>query len=302
MGGGVSGLVVPKPDRLKSTGEKVVNTVLATASRTLQETGPSARWLMPAFVIVGAQRCGTTSMYRYLRAHPQVVPALVKEVHFFDVNYGRGPDWYAAHFAPRRLAEFRSRALGRHVVTGEASPYYIFHPHAIRRLHEMLPDAKIIVMLRDPVQRAISHYSHERGKGWETADFADALRMEETRLGGEEEKMVADPSYVSLSHQHYGYLERGDYLPQLQRIHSFFSPDQVIVINSSDFYSNPDAGYQQLLGFLGLHEKTLRSYDQYNAQRPPRLDEGMRARLVRHFAARNAALYDYLGRDLGWSR
>jgi hypothetical protein len=301
-GDGVLGLLGPRLEWLKPTGEAAVNNVLGLAGRTRAVTGPSSRWLTPGFVIVGGQRCGTTSMYRYLKAHPQVIPALTKEVHFFDINYSRGPDWYAAHFVAKRLAESRSRLLGRPVVTGEASPYYMFHSHAIRRLHEMLPDTKIIVMLRDPVKRAISHYSHELAKGWETADLAEAVRLEEPRLAGEEEKMVADPAYVSFAHQHYGYLARGDYLPQLQRIHSFYPRDQIIVVNSRDLYRDPDADYRRMLRFLGLREKTLRNYKQYNTYRSAKPDEATRVRLVRYFASRNAALYDYLGEDLGWSR
>lgn len=299
---GSSGLLTAGPAWLKPATEAAVDESLAMIGQARALTKPSSRWQPPAFVIVGGQRCGTTSMYRYLTAHPQVAAALSKEVHFFDVNYGRGPDWYAAHFVTRRRAEVRSRRLGRQIVTGEASPYYMFHPHAVQRLQLLVPEAKIIVMLRDPVQRAISHYTHERAKGFETADFLAALRLEDSRLAGEEGMMHDDPTYRSFSHQHFSYVGRGKYLGQLQRIYQFFPPEQVFIVSSNEFYQAPNRLYRQLVGFLGLEDHTLPTYKRYNTYSSVKPDETTRGRLVRTFAASNAALYDFLGKDLGWSR
>lgn len=294
--------LVAGSDWLRPRAEAAVNGALAVVGRARAMTGPTSRWQRPSFVIVGAQRCGTTSMYHYLTAHPQVCAALTKEVHYFDVNYDRGPDWYAAHFITRHRAQLRSRSLGRRVVTGEASPYYMYHPHALRRMHELLPDVKVVVMLRDPAQRAVSHYSHERAKGFETAELPDALRMEDTRLAGEEEKLASDPSYRSFAHQHYSYLGRGNYLPQLQRLHEFYPAEQVFIVNSNDFYREPDTTYHALLEFLELDGHTLPTYKQHNTYVSAKPDEATRARLVRHFAPLNAALYEYVGRDFGWAR
>jgi hypothetical protein len=286
----------------KPSAETAVGACLALAARGRALTGPSKDWLPPAFVIVGAQRCGTTSMYRYLKAHPHVVPALQKEVHFFDINYARGLEWYAAHFVPKSWAARRTRNLRSSIITGEASPYYMFHPCAMERLYATLPQAKIIVMLRDPVKRVLSHYAHARAKGFETADLPEALRLEGTRLAGEEQKIVTDGTYNSYAHQHFSYLARGYYLEQLQRIHRLYPADQVLIVNSDTLYRHPDAGFQEVLRFLGLPKVALPAYKRYNTYNSTPPDPATRAWLVQHFAPHNTALYAYLGRDLGWSR
>ncbi len=112
---------------------------------------------LPDFIILGAQRAGTSSLYYYLSQHPQILPAVRKELHFFDDHYRRGLGWYRSQF-PTRGA--------RGTITGEATPYYLSHPHAPARIQRLLPQARLIVLLRNPVERAISHYffevSHQR--------------------------------------------------------------------------------------------------------------------------------------------
>src|SRR5580692_9445955 len=125
--------------------------------------------MLPGFLIVGAQRCGTTSMYRALSEHPEVRKAVLhKGVHYFDMNYGRGLGWYRAHFP-------LARGGG---VTFESSPYYLFHPLAAERIAADLPGVKLIVLVRDPVERAYSAYTHERARGFETESFEQAIERE----------------------------------------------------------------------------------------------------------------------------
>ena len=101
---------------------------------------------LPDFLIIGAQKCGTSSMFAYLNQHPQMKLPDVKEIHFFDLNYSNGLDWYTSHFPPA--------SLSHRMVTGEASPYYLFHPHVPERVRLHCPDVKLVVMLRNPVDRA----------------------------------------------------------------------------------------------------------------------------------------------------
>lgn len=287
--------------RTKRAVEKALAIGLDVVCRVRAWSAPTVPRLRPSFVIVGAQRCGTTSMYNYVTSHPHVVRALTKEVHYFDVNMARGWAWYASHFVTECRAESRLR-VGLPTVTGEASPYYVFHPHGVRRLREALPNTKIIVMLRDPVQRALSHYSHERMKGWESASLEEALALEESRLSGEVESLLADETYQSFGHQHYSYRARGDYLPQLQRVHEHYPPEQVFLLNSNDFYRDPDASYRSLMRFLGLDAQPPATFKRYNTYASPKPDPAVVTSLVRHFAPLNEALYDYVGKDLGWSR
>ncbi len=150
--------------------------------------------LLPSFLICGGQRCGTTSMYRALAAHPAVVKAVLhKGVHYFDVGYARGAHWYRGHFPTYRAAAKVERRYGVPAQTFESSPYYMYHPHAINRIAADLPDVRLVVLVRDPVERAYSQHAHEVARGFETeTDFVRALSLEQERLRGVTERMLAD--------------------------------------------------------------------------------------------------------------
>ena len=173
--------------------------------------------LLPDFLIVGAQKCGTSTLAAHLSQHPRLLPPSTKEVHFFDQTYGRGLDWYKAHFRRVDAADRLSRRTGASCLTFEATPYYIFHPAIAERIAQCLPKAKIIIMLRDPVDRAYSHYQHEKSRGYEPLSFEEALENEPHRLQGEEERLREDESYVSRSYMRYSYIARGLYAEQLAR-------------------------------------------------------------------------------------
>mgnify|MGYP006439820863 CR=1 FL=1 len=139
--------------------------------------------VLPNFIIVGAQKAGTTSLFRYLTSHPQIkAPFKTKEIHFFDGglesedNYKKGLKWYKSHFP------LKSKMYNK--LTYEASPLYLFHPCAPKRIKKDIPDVKIIILLRNPVERSISHYFHELRKGRERLTVDEAFRKEEDRLKG----------------------------------------------------------------------------------------------------------------------
>ena len=162
---------------------------------------------LPDFLIVGTQRGGTSSLYKYLGQHPEVSPSTRKEVEFFSTRFDAGVEWYRAHFPLRR----RSGRLH----TFEATPDYLLHPLAAERAYRLLPEAKIIAMLREPTSRAFSHYNHNRRLGHEPLSFTDALAAEPERIAGERARLLADSSYRALDLRRHGYVERGKYDEQL---------------------------------------------------------------------------------------
>ena len=117
--------------------------------------------MTPSFILAGAQRCGTTSLFRALMEHPVILSLYHKGVNYFDLNYDKGWSWYQGHFPVRAFAAVRTRHNGDVPVTFEASGYYMYHPHAAARLAHDLPQVKVLVMLRDPIERAYSAYRHE---------------------------------------------------------------------------------------------------------------------------------------------
>jgi sulfotransferase family protein len=258
--------------------------------------------LLPDYLIIGAQRAGTTSLHRYLVQHPGVRTMLrTKGVHFFDTNYGRGMDWYASRFPTKLYAWYVANRHGIELVTGEASPYYLFHPHVPYRVAEHLPKAKMIVLLRDPVQRAYSGYQHEVGRGFETLSFEEAIEAEPQRLAGEVERMRAEPLYNSFAHQHHSYLARGRYHEQLATWRSLFPDEQLLVLSSERFFAEPDRAFRRVLDFLELPAFTPAAYETHNARDYRQMGEPVRARLVEHYREPNQRLYQTLGEDFGWS-
>lgn len=257
----------------------------------------------PDFLIVGAQRCGTTSLQKYLGRHPLVAPArFTKGTHYFDRSFANGMVWYQSHFPTVTEQAFRKVRFGAPAHAGESCSYYLFHPLALERIAEALPGASLIVMLRDPVERAYSHYNHEVARGFEDLSFEEALAREPERLDGEDERMIAEPAYDSFSWRHHSYFTRGLYAAQLERLYGLFDREQVHVLESGRFFGDPDAEYRRVLGFLGLPEIHLPDYERRYAYRYDGLDPMLRAQLAARYAEPNRQLYAALGTDFGWAR
>jgi len=257
--------------------------------------------LLPDFLIIGTKRGGTTSLYNYLLAHPRVAPLFpaaqnIKGVHFFDTNFGRGLAWYRSHF-PTRVARMASR---RPWVVGEASPYYLHHPHAPRRAREVAPGARLIVLLRNPIERAYSHYKERVRNGSEPLTFQEALAAEPERLAGETDRMREDPAYVSFAHEHQSYKSQGIYLPQVQAWMSQYPEAQFCVIRSEDLFVDPVAVYRRVLGFLNLPPWEPPTFRRFNFHPSDGMPASVREELTAFFAPHNQRLAESLGMDLGW--
>ena len=258
--------------------------------------------MRPAFLIVGAQRCGTTSLYRALSQHPAIVKAVLhKGVHYFDVGYHHGPGWYLGHFPLR--ATGRRAGRGGTAMTFESSPYYLFHPLAAGRIARDLPGVRVIVLVRDPVERAYSAHAHELARGYETETFERALSLEAVRLAGEEARLTADPGYASRSHQHHAYRGRGQYAEQLERLAAAVGRDHIHVVDSADFFSRPGPAYDAVLGFLGLPRRGYPEFARHNARsRSAAMPGSLWVELDDYFQPHDERLAAWLGAAPSWRR
>lgn len=258
---------------------------------------------LPDLLIAGGQRCGTTSMYRVLSQHPAICkPVLHKGVHFFDTAYGKGLGWYRGHFPLTATMHRVGRAADARPLAFESSPYYLFHPLAAARIAADLPGVRLLVLLRDPVERAYSAHSHELARGFEDLPFDAALAAEEGRLRGEAERLTREPHYISHHHQHHGYLHRGRYLEHLQRLTSAVGRDRLHVVDSHRFFSDPEPVYAEVLRFLDLPHRGPPTFEQHNARERSPLPEPTRRRLEEHFAPHDEALAQWLGWTPSWRR
>lgn len=278
--------------------KRAAHTVIVTAGQLTHHTR-----MLPGFLIVGAQRCGTTSLYRALSQHPAVLKApLHKGIHYFDTSYQRGMAWYQGHFPFRWQAARAERATGAAPLTFESSPYYMFHPLAAERIARDLPGVKLIVMLRDPVERAYSAHAHELARGFESEPFERALELEPERLAGEADRIAADPRYVSVSHQHHAYLARGQYIDQLLRLAEIFGRASLHVADSDDFFTDPAVTYREILEFLGLPERGNPVFERHNARPRRPMPTALRQDLAAHFRPYDERLSSWLGRKPSWCR
>lgn len=238
--------------------------------------------IAPSFLVLGAQRSGTTALYRYLTSHPRILPALRKEVHYFDFQYDKGRRWYLAHYP---AATSRLKCDGR-PVTGEATPYYLVHPLAPQRVWEFNPAMKLIVILRDPVERAFSHYNHEARQGVEPLSFRDAVAAETDRLSGADSLLRRAPHYYSYSHHHFSYLDRGRYAYYLQSWLQCFPRRQLLLVKSEEMFRDADRVANEVFAFLELPAHRLPDECAATAATPgPAIEPELRKQLEAFFAA-----------------
>jgi hypothetical protein len=262
------------------------------------------RRALPDFLIIGAQKSGTSSLYNHLLEHPLIAAPLRKEVHYFDHNHFRGQKWYRAHFTLARTLEGTSRTGGNRRITGEASPSYLLHPLAAERTAGLLPGAKLIVLLRNPIARAYSHYQHKVTAQREKLPFVEALALEEARIQGEREKLLRNQRYDAKALFDYSYLTRGIYADQLRLWYDHFPREQMLVLRAEDFFADTPAAVHQVVGFLGLQQsdwapQKLDASNVGSYHEPMASD--VRAQLAEYYAPHNDRLYRLVGRDFGWT-
>lgn len=281
----------------KEVGRKAA---LAAADQIGQRT--ASRRVLPDMLIVGGQRCGTTTLFKALTEHRSFLgPTLRKGVHYFDLRPEQSIDWYRAHFPMRGALENLRRSQDGPVVVGESSPYYLWHPLAAERIGRTLPGVRVIALLRDPVERAYSAHAHELARGFETEDFEHALELEPHRLAGQDARLRRGEITRSLAHQHLAYIQRGEYISQLERMEDAVGRRQMLVIDSADFWLAPDRNWQEVTAFLGLPDQHI-GLKQHNARSRAPMSDTLRAKLHAHYESLDTRLARWWGRTPSWRR
>ena len=274
--------------------------------------------ILPSFLVIGAQRAGTTTLFDQLLLHPDLhgpagggeVTWADKEIHFFDERFLLGPTWYRSFF-PLTLRRRWARARGGDVVAGEATPYYIFHPLVPERVAATIPDVRLIAVLRDPVERAYSHYQMMRRSKREELSFEDALAAEANRLASESEvELEAGTTRFRIGtgerrkhyhHRHHSYFARGLYADQLARWLACFPREQLLVLGVEDLAGRRAETLRRVLDFLGARPLELRGDTVANQGSYAPMRAETRAELESRYAEPNARLVELLGRGFEWT-
>jgi len=253
----------------------------------------------PDYLVIGGKRCGTTSLQQLLSQHPCVRPPHSgKGTHYFDVNHVKGPRWFRAHFPTRAGMAAQSWRAGSHVITGEASPYYSFHPAAMPRIARELPDVRVVMIARDPVERAYSHYRYEVRRGHETLGIHEALDAEHARLAGTERRLLADPTYISQAHIRFSYQARGMYAEQLDRVLAHLPAEQVLAVDFRRLFGDGTDELARVLRFLGLDPTRSTAVPHREQGDGVTVPEDVRERLEAVYAEPNRFLREVHGLDL----
>lgn len=250
---------------------------------------------LPDFIIIGAQKSGTTSLFSYLSQHPQILPSFKKEVHFFDGglnpevdSYQNGINWYRLRFPKKKKSQ----------KVFEASPFYIFNPLVPKRIFDHIPKVKIIAILRNPTERAISQYFHSQSGKNESLSISDAFEEEENRL------RIAKESgdYKIKAYREHSYKNRGLYKEQLERFFKYFPKQQILVLNFDELINQPEAELEKTFEFVGVEKKfkvtNLKAKNISSNRKEVRPD--IYDYLNKYFHNHNMELYDLLGKNFGW--
>lgn len=267
--------------------------------------GSAGSRLLPSFIIIGAQKSGTTSLFKYLRKHPDIQEPSRKELFFFDggkiagrdIFHEQGLDWYRLHF-PRAIAG-RPSAL-----TYEATTSYLFSPIAAERIQQTLPSVRLIAVLRDPVDRTISHYQHNLRKGREFRSLMEVICADETQLDTPSPTQPA--STEAKTSLYYSYKSRGLYYEQLLRYKYFLDRGQILILCSKELASQPAATLQKIYKFLSLSDRNViissNPYFHNVSRQKTQIDPVHHEILQQYFESPNRQLFELLDREFAWQR
>ena len=280
-------------------------------SFTRHSSGLLRRWtagdatdhVLPNFLIVGAMKCGTTSIYHNLLQHPGFVAPSRKEIHYFSSgwNFRNGESWYRNHFPTQTELAETSELIGYRALTGEATPAMVCNSYAINAA-ELVPDAKIVMILRNPVDRAYSHYHHQRNTFFsDRLSFWDALQAEEGRIGRDLVFNETAPHRVTRHFRRYSYARRGMYIDQIEHWLKHYPREQIKIIHQGDLKTQPAALMKDISTFIGLPEHDFVNLERKNTGHYTEpMEERCRDYLTELFRPYNHRLFAFLGEDWGW--
>lgn len=267
----------------------------------VKKYGNNGQKLQPSFLVPGFIKSGTSSLYHYLISHPQILPAVDKELFFFRNYFEQGLDWYLSHFPPIPAS--------MNYITGEATPIYITCPSIAKKIFHLFPDIKFIVLLRNPVDRAISCYFHQHKASWGYQAIQDSiahtLEKIPNLLNNWPELLPESSILITYRNYYIDYvflvsLINSLYIYHLKEWLTIFPIEQFLIVKSEDLFGNPSATMKQVYRFLDIPDYQMPEYHNYNPGSYPPIPDNLRHRLVEFFRPHNQKLEEYLDMKFNW--
>lgn len=246
---------------------------------------------LPDFIQIGAQKGGSSALYKFICAHPDVVRAFVKEPHYFSGKFHEKTlSWYKAQFPIKSTGQ----------LVGEASPSYCTHPLAPKRIKELIPDVKLLFIVRNPVDRAVSNYFHSKRYGSEELEIADAFKRPLADFESEYQKMATEDGYHSSTYNRFGYLHKGLYAYHLKKWYEYFSPEQLLIVENNDLQTRPKDVYAEVCSFLGLKQWMPEAFNKHNVGKTKEIPESIKTELSAFFREHNQEFFNLIGKTYKW--
>lgn len=258
--------------------------------------------LLPNFIIIGYHKAGTSSLYDYLNMHPNIGAAATKEVHFFDYQFSRKIGWYREQFPQNKDKKIFEKNKQEKFITGEASPDYILHPLVPRRIKEILSTVKLLILLRNPIDRSYSHYQHDKRRGIDPAKtFEEVISDDDNRLKIMEKKFSNDEiNTYNLNEILFPYISASKYIIHINEWMKVFSKTQVLFLLTSDLEQFPQTTMDKICKFLDIPYYKFTNFKKSNVGNYELMNQKTRDELIDIFKPYNKKLEKFLGRILNW--
>ena len=254
--------------------------------------------VLPSFIIVGAVRCGTTSLYYNICEHSSVLPASYDEIGFFDSNYELGINWYKSMF-PTKFKIKKIESKTGICITGEDTPFYFWDKKSIERIKKDIPKIKLIILLRNPIDRAYSNYHLGVRLGSESLSFEGSIKKEIELL---EKNNDFESDKIEKFLRPRSYIAKGLYYQQIKNWYEVFSKNQILVISTENLEINPHQTLEQVFNFLGIPNEKIQNIQNRKVGNYQKMNENTREYLKKLFQPHNEKLFKILGREFEWNK
>ena len=247
--------------------------------------------VLPDLIVIGVVRSGTTSLYHYLSQHPSISKSEYDELGYFDSSYKLGLNWYKSFF-PSIFTKKKILKKNNNFLTYDVTPFYIYNKKTIQRIHQILPNSKLIAILRNPVDRSYSNYF----LGNQQKNFEEII-LEEKKILNKIDKNNVNEYYDFV---HTSMLARGFYAEQLENWYKVFSKNQILIIKSEEFATETNQVLNTIFDFLGLPHYKIPDASKKNKIHYDVMKKETRDDLIEFFRPYNEKLYSLVGRNFNW--
>ena len=254
--------------------------------------------VLPDFIIIGSMKCGTTSLYYDICEHPCTLAAAYDEIGFFDSNFHLGINWYRSMFPRKKQIEDVRRKEGT-AITGEDTPFYFWNPIAAKRIKKLLPNIKLITILRNPIDRAYSEYQDWAGRESNPPSFATVVENE-LNIQRKYPSLITEENF-KVFNQKNSHLLKGVYVDQLKIWRELFPKEQIFTLSTENLNSEPIAALELVFQYLNLSDYKIKNPQHRKQKKYVPMNPQTRKLLIEFFKPHNERLFKFIGKKFEWN-